>query len=107
MSNVCTSQSHVWPSSGAPPVRAGSAANDEHSSGGSCAAASRALAANRISVRTLMARMSSSSTPAPSAMPWISSRYFAPCAAIGARKRTASSRTFARSQRAQAANTSS
>ena len=73
VSSVWTSQSQVWPASTGPPVRLGSAANDVHSSG-SGSAAPRAVAANMISVRTLMASTSSSGTPAPSAIPASSSR---------------------------------
>ena len=107
VSAACTSQSHVCPISVGPPVRPGSAANAVHSSGSPGRAASRALAAQMISVRRLIASTSSSVTAAPSAIPRSSSRYFAPWAAIGARKPSASARTRAGSQPAAWANTSS
>ncbi len=66
----CGFQSQFWPISGCPPaVPAGSTANAVHSP-----AAWRATAANMTSVRTLIARTSSTESPAPSAIPAISSR---------------------------------
>ena len=76
VSAACSSQSqfcpiNVWPSA----LRSGVTANAEHSPTRRVSLATcRAFAANMTSVRTLIASTSTSSSPAPSAMPRISSR---------------------------------
>ena len=78
VSKACVFQSQFWPTSTGRPS-SGTAANAVHSRvRGSTAAALRALAANITSVRTLIAITASNGTPAPSAMPRISSAYCRP-----------------------------
>ena len=91
VSAACSSQSQFWPISRPPPERLGETAKELHSAGG--VASRRASAENMISVRTFIARMSLSWTPAPSAIPAISSMYLGSNSTIGARNRSASSRT--------------
>ena len=98
VSKANVSQSQFSPSTiGSEEPGAGINAKALHSPGRD-RAASRALAEYMISVRTLIATMSSASTPAPSAIACSSSRYFAPKALMGASNPAANSRTVDQSQ---------